>query len=150
MRPVSPRVPLGLARLLQVLLRPNPLLRAFARRLEASPRAYAVFTALEERVKRAGFGCRMCAQCALPVTSYACPMTCPKELRNGPCGGVRLDGGCEVYPERRCVWLVAYERAASEDRVGDLRRFQFPIDQRKWGRSSWVNYWLGRDEGLWT
>ena len=149
-RPVSPRVPIGFARLLQRLLRPNPAFRALARRLEAHPRAYAAFAALEEHVKRAGFGCRMCAQCALPVTSYACPMTCPKELRNGPCGGVRLDGGCEVYPEQRCVWLVAYERAAREGRTADLRRFQFPIDQREWGRSSWVNYWLGRDEGLWT
>ena len=32
----------------------------------------------------------------------------------------------------------------------DLRRLQRPIDQRKWGESSWVNYWLGRDEHLWT
>jgi hypothetical protein len=50
----------------------------------------------------------------------------------------------------RCVWLMAYERAADEDRIGDLRRLQRPIDQRKWGQSSWVNYWLGEDEGLWT
>jgi hypothetical protein len=34
--------------------------------------------------------------------------------------------------------------------VRDLRRLQRPIDQRKWGQSSWVNYWLGEDEGLWT
>ena len=38
-------------------------------------------------------------------------MTCPKTLRNGPCGGVRADGGCEVKPEMRCVWLKGYERA---------------------------------------
>jgi hypothetical protein len=50
----------------------------------------------------------------------------------------------------RCVWLIAYERADAEGRVGDLRRLQRPIDQRKWGQSSWVNYWLGDDEGLWT
>jgi hypothetical protein len=92
----------------------------------------------------------MCGQCALPVTAYACPMTCPKQLRNGPCGGVAPDGSCEVYPGMRCVWLIAYERADAEGRVGDLRRLQRPIDQRKWGQSSWVNYWLGEDEGLWT
>ena len=50
----------------------------------------------------------------------------------------------------RCVWLMAYERADEEDRLGDLRRLQRPIDQRKWGQSSWVNYWHGEDEGLWT
>jgi hypothetical protein len=31
-----------------------------------------------------------------------------------------------------------------------MRRLQRPIDQRKWGQSSWVNYWLGRDDDLWT
>jgi hypothetical protein len=45
---------------------------------------------------------------------------------------------------------MAYERADEEGRIGDLRRLQRPIDQRKWGQSSWVNYWLGEDEGLWT
>ena len=90
----------------------------------------------------------MCGQCALPATAYACPMTCPKQMRNGPCGGVNMDGGCEVYPEMRCVWLMAYERAEAEGRVADLRRLQRPIDQRKWGESSWINYWQGRDEAL--
>jgi hypothetical protein len=96
------------------------------------------------------FGCRMCGQCALPTTAYACPQTCPKQLRNGPCGGVSFEGNCEVYPEMRCVWFVAYQRAASEGHVNDLRRLVRPIDHRRWGQSSWVNFWLGRDEQLWT
>jgi hypothetical protein len=57
---------------------------------------------------------------------------------------------CEVYPDLRCVWTVAYERAEREGRVADLRRLQRPIDQRQWQESSWVNHWLGRDEDLWT
>jgi hypothetical protein len=77
-------------------------------------------------------------------------MGCPKELRNGPCGGVGADGGCEVYPDRRCVWVEAFERAASQGRAADLRLLHLPIDQRRWGQSSWLNYWQGRDEGLWT
>lgn len=149
-RPAPPRMPLRAALALQRLLRPDRLRYAFAAWLEATPAAYRTFTWVEEKVKGRLFGCRMCAQCALPATAYACPMSCPKELRNGPCGGVGADGGCEVYPETRCVWLIAYERAAHEGRVTDLRRLQRPIDQRKWGQSSWVNYWLGRDEGLWT
>jgi hypothetical protein len=27
---------------------------------------------------------------------------------------------------------------------------QRPIDQRRWGQSSWINFWQGRDEGLWV
>jgi len=45
---------------------------------------------------------------------------------------------------------MAYERAEADGRVSDLRRLQRPIDQRKWGESSWVNYWQGRDDDLWT
>ena len=48
----------------------------------------------------------------------------------------------------RCVWLMAFERADAEGHVGDMRRLQRPIDQRKWGQSSWVNYWHGDDEEL--
>jgi hypothetical protein len=135
---------------LQRALKPNRLWYALAVWLEARPAAYAVFTAVEKFVKGRLFGCGMCAQCALPATAYACPMSCPKQLRNGPCGGVAANGDCEVYPGLRCVWLIAYERAERGGRVADLRRLQRPIDQRKWGESSWVNYWLGRDAGLWT
>jgi methylenetetrahydrofolate reductase (NADPH) len=53
----------------------------------------------------------MCGQCVLHSTGMTCPMNCPKTLRNGPCGGVREDGHCEVKPEMRCVWLKAYERS---------------------------------------
>lgn len=149
-RPTVPgtgaRAMFGLHRLLE----PNRLWYRVALWLESSPRLYRAFTRGEAWVKGRLFGCRMCAQCALPATAYACPMTCPKQLRNGPCGGVSPAGTCEVYPDLRCVWLVAYERAEQEDRVADLRRLQRPIDQSKWGQSSWVNYWRGRDETLWT
>ena len=53
-------------------------------------------------------------------------------------------------PELRCVWVEAYERAASQGRAADLRLLHRPIDHRRWGESSWLNYWQGRDEGLWT
>jgi hypothetical protein len=148
--PTVPRVTLSLALVLQRLLRPNRLWYALAVWLEATPWAYRAFTGVEKIVKGTSFGCRMCAQCALPSTAYACPMSCPKEIRNGPCGGVAANGDCEVYPGLRCVWVVAYERAAGMGRTGDLRRLQRPIDQRKWGQSSWVNYWQHRDDALWT
>jgi hypothetical protein len=149
-RPTRPLVSFALSRVFQRALRPNRAWYVLAGWLERQRFAYRLFTWWEKQVKGALFGCRMCAQCALPRTAYACPMTCPKELRNGPCGGVRLNGDCEVYPGVRCVWLVAYERAARDGYVADLRRLQRPIDQRRWGQSSWVNYWLGRDARLWT
>ena len=149
-RPFRPRVEATAMNALHRVLDRNPLWYGVAHVLVKSPLLYKAFTAVERQVKHKLFACRMCGQCALPVTAYACPMTCPKQLRNGPCGGVSPDGSCEVYPGMRCVWLIAYERADEEGRVGDLRRLQRPIDQRKWGQSSWVNYWLGQDEGLWT
>ncbi len=30
-----------------------------------------------------------------------------------------------------------------------LRLLHRPADHRRWGESSWLNYWQGRDEGLW-
>jgi Methylene-tetrahydrofolate reductase C terminal len=130
--------------------RRNPVWSLVGQALLKAKPVYSAFTAAERLSKNRLFGCRMCGQCALPVTAYACPMTCPKQLRNGPCGGVNPDGGCEVYPDQRCVWVMAYERADAEGHTADMRRLQRPIDQRKWGQSSWVNYWVGEDEDLWT
>jgi hypothetical protein len=75
-------------------------------------------------------------------------MTCPKQLRNGPCGGVSVQGRCEVHPEVRCVWVLAFERADAAGRGSDLSLLQRPVDHREKGRSSWINYWQGRDEDL--
>ncbi|MFN8525828.1 MAG: methylenetetrahydrofolate reductase C-terminal domain-containing protein [Chloroflexota bacterium] len=137
-------------RALHGLLARRPAWDWIANRLRDVPLLYRAFTAAERAAKGSLFGCQMCGQCALPTTAYACPMTCPKQLRNGPCGGVATDGSCEVYPGTRCVWLQAYERADADGRTDDLRRLQRPIDQRRWGESAWVNYWQGRDAGLWT
>jgi Methylene-tetrahydrofolate reductase C terminal len=150
-RPFRPRVTTkAMNAMHRVLDRKNPLWYAVAVFLLKATPLYTLFTQAERLVKSQLFGCRMCGQCALPVTAYACPMTCPKQLRNGPCGGVSPDGSCEVYPGMRCVWLIAYERAEADGRVVDLRRLQRPVDHRKWGQSSWVNYWHGDDEDLWT
>ncbi len=126
------------------------MLRWFASFLERHPVARRLFTAGERRSKESLFGCRMCGQCALPATGYACPMTCPKQLRNGPCGGVGASGECEVFPDRPCVWVTGARRAQAGGHADDLTRLQRPIDQRLQGTSSWVNYWQGRDDLLWT
>ncbi|HLE44169.1 MAG TPA: methylenetetrahydrofolate reductase C-terminal domain-containing protein [Methylomirabilota bacterium] len=70
-------------------------------------------------------------------------MTCPKDQRNGACGG-STDGWCEV--ERKpCVWLEVYEHAKRADRPDGLRTFVPPPDRSLSGTSSWLNYFLARD-----
>jgi hypothetical protein len=128
----------------------NLFYRWLAAFIEHHPRAEGWFTAGERAAKEQLFGCRMCGQCTLPATGYTCPMTCPKQLRNGPCGGVSRSGQCEVYPDLRCVWVTAFERAEAAGHGSDLDRLQRPVDYREVGRSSWVNYWQGRDDGLWA
>jgi len=101
---------------------------------------------VEEALKKPVFGCQMCGQCVLHSTGLTCPMTCPKRLRNGPCGGVRPDGHCEVVPEMECVWVKAYERSQKlpwADEIHDLRP---PVDNRLWETSSWRNFVTGRDK----
>jgi hypothetical protein len=149
-RPARPRLGARLTYALHALLAENTVYRRWAGAIERHPRAYRWFTAGERAAKEELFGCRMCGQCALPATGYACPMTCPKQLRNGPCGGVSPTGQCEVHPQLRCVWVIAYEPAEQGGHGADLDLLQRPIDHRQWGRSSWVNYWQGRDEGLWA
>ncbi len=148
--PARPRLSARATYRLAPLLRPNPAYRRVAAWLERHPRALRWFTRAEERGKEALFGCRMCGQCALPATGYACPMTCPKQLRNGPCGGVASNGDCEVYPGVTCVWVTSWERAGEAGHSADLEKLQRPVDHRLTGSSSWVQYWQGRDADLWT
>lgn len=93
----------------------------------------------ERLVKERLFDCRMCGQCVLHSTGMTCPMTCPKNLRNGPCGGVWPNGACEVDRERRCIWVDAVERA-SHMRGGarELSTLQRPLDHRLSSRSAWL------------
>ncbi|HMK86524.1 MAG TPA: methylenetetrahydrofolate reductase C-terminal domain-containing protein [Steroidobacteraceae bacterium] len=95
--------------------------------------------AVERAVKGVLFDCRMCGQCVLSSTGMSCPMNCPKTLRNGPCGGVRDDGTCEVKPNMRCVWVEAYRGSQRiPNGVHAMSRIQFAVDQRLQGRSSWL------------
>ncbi|HVS78262.1 MAG TPA: methylenetetrahydrofolate reductase C-terminal domain-containing protein [Steroidobacteraceae bacterium] len=95
--------------------------------------------ALERSVKGLLFDCRMCGQCVLSSTGMSCPMNCPKSLRNGPCGGVRANGNCEVRPAMRCVWYLAVEGSARIAGGAEaLGHIQPPLDRRLTGKSSWL------------
>jgi hypothetical protein len=103
--------------------------------------------AVERVVKGFMFDCRMCGRCVLSSTGLSCPMNCPKQLRNGPCGGVRANGNCEVKPEMRCVWVEAFDGAARID--GGLKliaEVQPPVDRRLEGTSAWLRVARERSE----
>ncbi len=111
----------------------RPLARAIGiKRLERP------MTAVERAVKGALFDCQMCGRCVLSATGMACPMNCPKQVRNGPCGGVRADGTCEVNPQMRCVGLEGW-RGAARTAAGHLPAAPTaPAEHDLAGRSTWL------------
>jgi len=118
----------------KVLVTLHPLWNAIGYERLEKPMA-----AVEKVVKGILFDCQMCGQCSLSSSGMSCPMNCPKTLRNGPCGGVRANGHCEVKPEMRCVWIEAYE--GSQRMVEGKQAFkivQLPVDSRLKGKSSWL------------
>lgn len=101
---------------------------------------------IEELVKKPLFDCQMCGQCILHSTGMTCPMTCPKQLRNGPCGGVRMDGKCEVKPEVDCIWVKAIERSAKTSYHAEIGTLNPPVDWQLHKTASWVTVAIGRDQ----
>jgi len=116
------------------------LLKPFRRWLAPGGFAERVFIPLEIITKEPIFDCRMCGQCILHSTGMTCPMTCPKTLRNGPCGGVRSDGRCEINPEMNCIWVEAWERSARMKTYGqEIMIVQGPVNHQRKGSSAWIN-----------
>lgn len=98
----------------------------------------APITAMESGLKGLLFDCQMCGNCALSKTGMSCPMNCPKTIRNGPCGGVRADGTCEVKPEMKCVWVQAWDGASRMKAGEEIKEIEFAIDHRDQGKSTWL------------
>jgi len=122
----------------------HQLLRPFRRWLKPGGRVERFFVRAEKMSKGALFNCRMCGQCVLHSTGMTCPMNCPKEMRNGPCGGVRPDGGCEIFPNKPCVWFQAWERSKHMPRYGsDILKVLPPVNRRLHRTSAWINDFTG-------
>ena len=98
----------------------------------------------EAAIKSPLFGCESCGNCVLGCMEYVCPQTCPKQMRNGPCGGANHHGTCEV-DEKPCIWASVYERAKAANEVDRLSAYIPPPDRSLKGTSSWINYFLNRD-----
>ena len=67
------------------------------------------------------------------------PMNCPKNIRNGPCGGVRANGKREIDPDMDCVWVLAWE---GNKRLGEqsypIQVVQPAVDNRLHNTSAWL------------
>lgn len=128
-------------RLLEIAYAGTDRLLAFFRPwLRLGGRTERLFVVGERLSKGPLFNCQMCGQCVLHSTGMTCPMNCPKNMRNGPCGGVRPNGHCEIRPEMTCVWLQAWERSSRMPLYGsDIHQILPPLDRRRQGSSAWLN-----------
>jgi methylenetetrahydrofolate reductase (NADPH) len=111
--------------------------------IDKIPGAGHVLERAEVSIKSKEFGCQSCGNCVLANMEFVCPMTCPKNLRNGPCGGT-LNGQCEVI-DQQCIWVEVYDRAKAEARVDGLKTFIPARDRSLQNTSSWINFFLNRD-----
>ncbi|PWU20762.1 MAG: hypothetical protein C5B48_12100 [Candidatus Rokuibacteriota bacterium] len=111
--------------------------------VDRKPKLARAVERVELAVKRPVFGCEACGNCVLGHMEYVCPQTCPKHMRNGPCGGTQL-GRCEVV-DQPCIWTEVYGRARAAGRVDALGVYVPPPDRSLEGTSSWINYFLERD-----
>lgn len=94
--------------------------------------------AVERVIKGFLFDTQMCGSCTLGATGMVCPMNCPKRMRNGPCGGVRPGGFCEVKPEMPCVWVDAFNGSRLMQKGDRILEIQAPVDHRLKHSSSWL------------
>ena len=137
----------GLRRIYHFFTQLAPVL-APALRWLGPRRVESMLLPIERRAKGLMFDCRECGQCVLSATGMACPMNCPKTMRNGPCGGVLPDGNCEVKPEMRCVWVEATEgtKRIARDQVAHPTPLLPAIDVRNAGRSTWIRVIEGQPD----
>lgn len=101
----------------------------------------------EHMSKVALFDCKDCGDCALVDVAYVCPMSqCPKNQRNGACGG-SWDGWCEIYPgKKKCAWVRAYARLKNVGKESQLDGARVPPPNWDFYQTpSWINFYLGRD-----
>jgi methylenetetrahydrofolate reductase (NADPH) len=121
--------------------------RRLAGSIDSSRTAQKAFGSLEYWIKAVLYGCKDCGDCGLFDVAYLCPISqCPKNQRNGPCGG-SYDGWCEVYPgQKKCIWVRAYQRLKGRGRENFMGEYIVPpCNWELWQTSSWLNYFLGRD-----
>ena len=77
--------------------------------------------------------CAACGDCMLGETFGVCPVArCAKSLMNGPCGGTRRNGKCEIDENTDCAWTLIVQRAEARGRLDALAKVRRP---RSWANS---------------
>ncbi len=85
------------------------------------PALNTVFCGVDRNVGWFEENCRTCGECVLGDTGGICPVTrCAKGIFNGPCGGTRLDGSCEVDKDTPCAWYEIHKRLTEQGRVDKI------------------------------
>jgi ferredoxin len=75
--------------------------------------------------------CAACGDCFLDRTGGVCPVVrCAKGLLNGPCGGTRRGGKCEIDPDKDCAWVLIYRRLEKQGRLDVMRKYYAPKNYR--------------------
>jgi hypothetical protein len=71
--------------------------------------------------------CGACGDCFLDRTGAICPIVrCAKGLLNGPCGGMRRGGKCEIDPEKDCAWSLIYRQLEKQGKLNLMRKYYPP------------------------
>ena len=122
------------------------LMRGISKSVEGSSME-KVYHGLEHLAKVIMYDCKDCGDCALSDLAYVCPMSqCPKNQRNGACGGSYY-GWCEVHPnKRKCSYVKAYSRLKNYGEEKQLDSYHVaPCNWDLYQTSSWINFYLGKD-----
>ena len=121
-------------------------MKAIAKAVEGSSLEGA-YHKFEHMAKVCIYDCKDCGDCALGDVAYVCPMSnCPKNQRNGACGG-SWDGWCEVYgAKKKCAYVRAYSRLKNKGKEESLNGDIVPPPNWDfYQKASWINMYLGRD-----
>jgi hypothetical protein len=82
------------------------------------PALNTTFVGIDKDVGWYEENCRTCGDCVLGDTAGICPVTrCAKSLFNGPCGGTRANGSCEVDVNTPCAWFEIHKRLKEQGRM---------------------------------
>ena len=75
--------------------------------------------------------CGACGDCFLDRTGGVCPVVrCAKGLLNGPCGGTRKGGKCEIDADKDCAWVLIHRRLEKQGRLDVMRKYYAPKNYR--------------------
>jgi len=150
-KPVNPPIYMFARMAHKAVFNPDSIVfKAFlpmAKSVDKGPKMKRALCKFEHINKAVLFDCMDCGDCALFDVAFICPMSqCPKEQRNGPCGG-SYEGWCEVYPgEKKCIWVRAYARLKKRKEENSISENVVPpCNWELQHTSSWLNFYLGRD-----